>query len=82
MNIVVCLIIVFDYYNIFPDYWDTSAGGLFHCYMLDKSIVILGVSGLFFRFYSFLWIILLANNVDPEQTPHDVASDLVCTVCL
>ena len=27
-------------------------GRLFHCYMLEESIVILGVSGLFCRFYS------------------------------
>ena len=24
----------------------------------------------------FLWEIPLANNVDPDQTPHDMASDL------
>ena len=34
--------------------------------------VILGVSGLFCCFYS----IFEANNVDPDQTPHHVASDL------
>ena len=40
--------------------------------------VILGKPGLFCRFYSvfFLLKIVLANNVDPDQTPHDVASDL------
>ena len=51
--------------------------GLFHCYIWTSSFDILGVSGLFRRFYSiFLRKILLANNVDPDQTPHDVASDL------
>ena len=34
--------------------------------------VILGVSGSFCRYYS----IFEANNVHPDQTPHDVASDL------
>ena len=39
--------------------------------------VILGVSGLFCHFYSiFDKKILLANNVDPDQMPHHVASDL------
>ena len=39
--------------------------------------VILGVSGLFCRNYSiFVWKIILANTVDCDQTPHDVASDL------
>ena len=33
--------------------------------------------GLFYRLYSiFLRKILLANTVDPDQTPHYVASDL------
>ena len=30
----------------------------------------------------FLWKILLANNVDPDQTPHNVASDLGLHCCL
>ena len=37
------------------------------------------MSGLFRRFFLycfFLWKILLANDVNPYQTPHDVASDL------
>ena len=40
--------------------------------------VIFEVSGLFCRFNSFFFFgrkILLANNVDPDQTPHNVASD-------
>ena len=39
---------------------------------------ILGVSDLFCRFYSifFLWKIKLTKSVDPDQTPHYVASDL------
>ena len=37
--------------------------------------VISGVSGLSIIFF-FGWEILLANNVDPDQVPHDVASDL------
>ena len=38
--------------------------------------VILGVSCLFCSFYSILMEILLANNVDPDQMPNYVASDL------
>ena len=39
--------------------------------------VILGVSGLFCRFYfTLIKKILIANTVDPDQTPHYVASDL------
>ena len=34
--------------------------------------VILDMSGLFCRFYSIFDV----NNVDPDQTPHHVASDL------
>ena len=58
---------------------------LTHYILVDSStvicwmslFVILGVLGLFFHFYStFLWRVLLANNVDPDQMPHYVASDL------
>ena len=41
-----------------------------------SSFVILGVAGLFSRLFLFLKQILLADNVDPYQTPHHVASDL------
>ena len=41
--------------------------------MLDEFIFQFGVLGLFYRFYS---ILMLANNVDPGQTPHYVASGL------
>ena len=47
-------------------------GRLFHCFMLESPFVILGVKISFVAFILFL----LANNVDPDQTPHDVASDL------
>ena len=55
---------------------------LTHCLLVDSStliswtspFVILGVSGLF-CFY-FIWKILFANTVDPDQTPHYVAPDL------
>ena len=48
-----------------------------HCILVDSSTYICWTSpfvilGVFFRFYS----ILLANTVDPDQTPHYVASDL------
>ena len=46
--------------------------------MLDMSIFHLrGVGSIIVAFILFLWKILLANTVDPDQTPHDVASDLV-----
>ena len=39
--------------------------------------VILGVPGLFCRFYSIVFKENpVANNVDPDKTPHYVASDL------
>ena len=54
-----------------------NTGGLFHCYMLDKSIChfrrVGSISSLSFYFQ---WKILLANNVGPDQMPHYVASDL------
>ena len=44
---------------------------------LTSPFVILGVSGLFCRFYSiFDGKILVANSVGPDQMPHHVASDL------
>ena len=52
-------------------------GRLFHCLMLDESIChfrsVMSNLSLFFNFY---WKILFANNLDPDQMPHDVASDL------
>ena len=54
-------------------------GGLFHCYMLDKFICHFGGIGsilsLLLSLY-FLWKILLANNVNPDQMPHYLAFDL------
>ena len=46
--------------------------------MLDKSIYhFKGVrSILLLLFYFFFMEILIANNVDPDQMPHYVASDL------
>ena len=38
-----------------------------------SAFFILGVSGFFCRFNS----ILFADSVDPDQMPHDVASDMV-----
>ena len=60
--------------------------GLFHCCMLDESIRHLrGVGSILSLLFYFWWKILLANNVDPDQTSHSVASDLVLhchIVCL
>ena len=57
---------------------------LTYCILLDSStaicwtspFVIFGVPGLFCHFFYFWWNIMLANNVDPDQTLHYVASDL------
>ena len=46
--------------------------GLFHCYLLDESICHFRDIRSILCFYS----ILLANSVDPDQMPHNVASDL------
>ena len=49
------------------------SGGLCHCYIMGKSICHFRGVGSVICFYSrFLWKILLANNVDPDQTPHYV----------
>ena len=54
-------------------------GRLFHCFMLDESICHCRYECqvYFVTFILFLIKILLANTVDPDQTPHYVASDLV-----
>ena len=52
-------------------------GGLFHCYMLGKSIYhFRDVRSILSLLFYFQWKILLANNVDPDQMQHYVASDL------
>ena len=62
-----------------------ALNNLTHLLLVDSStiicwtspFVILEVSGLFYGFYSiFDGKILLANNVDPDQMPQYVASDL------
>ena len=53
------------------------SGGVFQCYMLDKSIYgFRAVGSILSLLLYFLWEILLANNVDPVQMPHYVASEL------
>ena len=45
--------------------------------MLDKSIChFRGVGSILSLLFYFRWKILFANNVDPDQTPHSVASEL------
>ena len=52
-------------------------GEFFYCYILDKSIFHLrGVVSILSLLICLRWKILLANNVDPDQMPHHVASDL------
>ena len=52
-------------------------GGLFHCYMFDKSIChFRGAGSILWLLFYFKANILLANSVNPDQTPRYVASDL------
>ena len=45
--------------------------------LLGQVCVILGVSGLFWHFHSiFDGKVLLANNIEPDQVPYYVTSDL------
>ena len=45
--------------------------------MLDESICHLrGVWSVLWLLFYFRWKILLANNIDPDQMPHYVVSDL------
>ena len=54
------------------------AGELFHCYMLEESTChFRDVGSILLLLVFSVWLkILLANNVGPDQMPHDVASDL------
>ena len=48
-----------------------------HYYMFEESISrFRGVGSILSLLFYFLWKILLANNVDPDQMPHYVVSDL------
>ena len=59
--------------NLNPFY----SGSLFRCYMLDESVChFRGVGSILLLLFYFGWKILLANNVDPDQTPYYVVSDL------
>ena len=62
----------FPLQNINPLY----AGGLFHCYILYESFChFRGVRSILSLLFYFLCKSLLANNADPDQMPHYVASD-------
>ena len=51
-------------------------GGLFHCFILNEPIYhFRRVRSILSPVFCFECKILLANNVDPDQTPHNVASD-------
>ena len=73
-----------SFWTLFPSAFYTGLICLIQCILVDSSnvicrtspFVILGVSGLFCPLHlNFCWKILLANNVDPDQMPHHVASD-------
>ena len=52
-------------------------GGLFHCHMLDESSChFRSIRSILSLSFYFGRKILLANNVDPDQTPYYVAYDL------
>ena len=52
-------------------------GRLFHCFILEETIChFRGIRSIVLLLFYFLWKILLANSVDPDQMPHYVASDL------
>ena len=56
-----------------------NTGRLFLCYMLDESIKLChfsGIGSILALLFYFWWKILLTNNVDPDEMPHYVASDL------
>ena len=76
LKTVVLLNTISDSYTILKLYQD---GKQFRKPLICWTIpfIILGVSGLYFvlLFYFFMKN-LLANNIDPEQMPHYVASDL------
>ena len=58
-------------------------GRPFHCYMLDASIChFRDVGSILTLLFQFLQKVLLANTVDPDQTPHMWRPIWVCTVCL
>ena len=51
-------------------------GGLFNCYMLDKSIChFRGVGSILSLLFYFFMEILLANNVDPDNVASDLGSE-------
>ena len=62
----------------------TEGQHLTHCMLVDSSTVRVDESICHFKsigsilslLFYFLWKILLANNVDPDQMPHHVTSDL------
>ena len=52
-------------------------GAQCHCYMFDEFIChFRDVESILLLLFYFWWKIMLANSVGPDQTPHDVASDL------
>ena len=54
-----------------------SSDGLFHPYILEKSICYLrGIWGKFLGLFGSRQKLLLANSGDPDQTLHYAASDL------
>ena len=58
-------------------FYSFHTGGPFHCYMLDESIYHFGgVQSILSLLFYFWCKIVLAINVDTDQTPHYVVSHL------
>ena len=76
-----CLLVIYHKYMLQLSLQNKSVGYSTVTYWTNQ-FVILGVTSVLLLLFYFCWKILLANNVDLDQTPHDVASDLVCTVCI
>ena len=70
--------LLWNHYKIFElTHYPLYPGGPFHWYILDETICHdMGVGSILWILSYFWRKFLLANNVDPNQTPHNVASDL------
>ena len=53
--------------NVYSVFTDCLTGGLFHYRVVDEAVCHFGVSGLFWRFYSFFF--LMENPVSKQCRP-------------